>query len=74
MLEGNGRIYFLMEHGHFSHYLEHGRFSNILEHGRFSNFSGAWSFFKFCWNMGYFLSKALGSGQSGPKIKSLMGG
>ena len=46
----------------------------FLEHGRFSNFSGAWSFFKFCWNMRIFLSKALGWGQVGPKTKSLPGG
>ena len=46
-------------------------------------FFGAWSLLKFFWSMvifqillehGYFLSKALGSGQSGPKIKSLPGG
>ena len=65
---------FLVEHGHIYFLMEHGRFSNFLEHGRFSNFSGAWSFFKFCWNMRIFLSIALGSGQSGPKIKSLPGG
>jgi hypothetical protein len=63
------------DHAPFAIFLgEHGHIYFLMEHGRFSNFSGAWSFFKFCWNMRIFLSKALGSGQSGPKIKSLPGG
>ena len=46
-------------------------------------FSGAWSLLKFFWSMvifqillehGCFLIKALGSRQSGPKTKSLLGG
>ena len=60
--------------GHFSHFGGTRPYSFFDGAWSLLKCCGAWSFFKFCWNMRIFLSKALGCGQSGPKIKSLPGG